>query len=177
LPPVADFVALLSSSIFDEGGAFSIVPETDYEDLGYLVQILSAALSDLDDYVEAERAEEAKLAPPPVHQDSPEGGSPSKGKERPKTPLETMRMILDSLHGKIRAQFLSVLDGTDLYLTTLCSGYSCGTPRSFSHQGSAATFINDHILSTTGCSKIKSGPRTTPQYPAVLHKEMKLLLI
>ena len=81
------------------GGPFDIQAHTDtidYEDLCYRVEILSVALSGLDDYIAEERQRvESLSAQSSIFQ------SPAKSKEKPLTELELLRNAIDVLYGKI----------------------------------------------------------------------------
>lgn len=80
------------------GGPFDIQANADtidYEDLSYRVEILSVALSGLDDYIAEERRRaESVSAQPTIFQNA------TKSKEKP-TELELVRKAIDVLYGKI----------------------------------------------------------------------------
>ncbi len=77
---------------------FQINSRTDYVDLGYYVHILAVALSAIDLYTENEKAQK------------PEPFSPSmlglgRRGEKPDTPLQLIKLALDSLHSRIGSFF------------------------------------------------------------------------
>ncbi|KZT11044.1 uncharacterized protein LAESUDRAFT_755664 [Laetiporus sulphureus 93-53] len=96
-PSLLPIVSLLSppsgsEAIFDiQGNADN---DDYYEDLVCYLDILGKALTDIEGYILLEKQQRSE-------QDSPvkDRGSPTK--ERPATPLEQIRISLDSLHGKI----------------------------------------------------------------------------
>ncbi|TCD69819.1 hypothetical protein EIP91_006132 [Steccherinum ochraceum] len=97
LPDISPFISLLSPSP-NSREPFDIFGNANedgfFEDLGYRMDILSFALSDIDGYVQEERlAAASQPAPPP----SPRTG----GTEKPQSPLETVKTLLDTLHGRI----------------------------------------------------------------------------
>ncbi|KAF4598548.1 hypothetical protein EYR40_006908 [Pleurotus pulmonarius] len=93
LPPLFPLVKAL---LDDASGRdiFQINSRTDYVDLGYYVHILAVALSAIDLYTENEKAQK------------PEPFSPSmlglgRRGEKPDTPLQLIKLALDSLHSRI----------------------------------------------------------------------------
>ncbi|KAH8080282.1 hypothetical protein BXZ70DRAFT_642181 [Cristinia sonorae] len=99
LPPLRPLVPLLSPAV-GSMAAFDIlgnVHTDDYfENLGYYVELLSVALSDIDGYVQLEPVSSVAfrgLSAP----DSPRNG----GAESPATELEQIKTLLDKLHGRI----------------------------------------------------------------------------
>ncbi|KAG9221056.1 hypothetical protein CCMSSC00406_0005505 [Pleurotus cornucopiae] len=93
LPPLFPLVKAL---LDDASGRdiFQINSQTDYVDLGYYVHILAVALSAIDLYTENEKAQK------------PEPFSPSmlglgRRPEKPDTPLQLIKLALDSLHSRI----------------------------------------------------------------------------
>ncbi|OCH88872.1 hypothetical protein OBBRIDRAFT_888789 [Obba rivulosa] len=100
LPPLAPVVEVLSAPSGSEG-PFDILGNADkpdyYENLACYVELLSRTLTDIDEYVAEELAQDGEAS-------MPESSSPSKmglGKEKPPTPLEQIKTLLDRLHGKI----------------------------------------------------------------------------
>lgn len=90
---------------------FQINSKTDYVDLGYYVHILAVALSAIDLYTESEKAQK------------PEPFSPSmlglgRRPEKPDTPLQLIKLALDSLHSRI-GSFLCI---------SLCNMCANGNP-------------------------------------------------
>jgi hypothetical protein len=87
-----------SGSVFD---IQTNADRIDYEDLGYEVEILSVALSGIDDYATEERRAET-AAPREESSESPR----ILGKEKPPTQLDMIRTAIDVIHGKIgKARF------------------------------------------------------------------------
>lgn len=98
LPPLSSLIQLLTPEP-DSGDLFDIqtnADKIDYEDLGYNVDILSVALSGIDEYVTEERRLEA-AAPKEGILDSPRKFS----KEKPPTQLDIVRNAIEVMHGKI----------------------------------------------------------------------------
>jgi len=89
-----------SGGLFDQTNADTI----DYEDLGFQVEILSVALSGIDDYIAEERRVEAASPREASVLDS----SRKLGKEKPPTDLDIVRNAIDVIHGKI-GKFLFIL--------------------------------------------------------------------
>ena len=75
--------------------------EDDYFlDLGYYVELLAIALTDIEGYVREESSSphlQTLNAPGQMTPSSPKKGPP----EKPMTELETLKTLLDKLHGKI----------------------------------------------------------------------------
>ena len=80
---------ILSSSLESSDGLFSVDNATDYEDIGYNVDILSIALSDIDGYV----AEESKTPSVDIDVGSRSPMRGSKGK-----PLEAIKGFVDKIN-------------------------------------------------------------------------------
>ena len=85
-------MAILSSSLESSSGLFSVDKATDYEDIGYNVDILSVALSDIEGYV----AEESRTSPDDIDIGSRSPMKGSKGK-----PLEVIKVYVDKINNNI----------------------------------------------------------------------------
>jgi hypothetical protein len=96
VPPLTPLIDLLSS---DSEGPFAINSSTDYEDVGYYIELLSVVLSDVDSYVDDEHKA------PQV-----DTGLKKIGKEKP---LQIVLHHLGLIHSKIGA------------LTTLMHIFKC----------------------------------------------------
>ncbi|TFY65182.1 hypothetical protein EVJ58_g2135 [Rhodofomes roseus] len=110
LPSLGPIVDLLSPPA-GSGGIFDIQGNTDkvdyYEDLCCHIDVLSKALTDVPGYTALEKEAMTGLTLPSIQgEDSPKKSAAA---EREPTHLEQIKMLLDSLHGRIvdtRAAFL-----------------------------------------------------------------------
>jgi hypothetical protein len=110
LPSLSPIISVLSpaagsNSLFD----IQTNSTTDYEDLGYQVDILGIALSDIEAYVAEERL--TSLLPSDTVLDMGIEGSPRKIADKPLTMLEMVKNLMEVVHGKI---------GTLPVLTVVC---------------------------------------------------------
>lgn len=107
LPPLLSLIEPLSpASPLDPKRIFEIHGKTDYEDIGFYVDVLSVALSDIDSYVLEERrmsALEARVVP----EVQPSPGNPTP--EKAETSLELVRRVIESLHSRIGMHFIPVI--------------------------------------------------------------------
>ncbi|KAJ7251517.1 hypothetical protein B0H12DRAFT_1234154 [Mycena haematopus] len=95
-PPLISLIELaLSRKPTSKGEApdiFELCDDTDYDDLGFYVQVLSVAISDVAGYVEEEASQPTVLPP----------SSPSKlSPEKPDTKLTLVRHAIENLHSRI----------------------------------------------------------------------------
>ncbi|OSX66353.1 hypothetical protein POSPLADRAFT_1053004 [Postia placenta MAD-698-R-SB12] len=103
LPPLAPIIDLLSPPTGSEA-LFDIQGNSDkddyYDNLACHVEVLSKALTGIDEYValEKEAARSEAAASPPSSQSSESG---KKAGRETATPLEQVKTVLDVLHGKI----------------------------------------------------------------------------
>jgi hypothetical protein len=95
LPPLSGLLELLSLSQGPDG-LFSIHKTTDYEDVGYYVDILSVALSDIDGYV----VEEQK-SPQSNDSGSQDSVGQSPKKEDKEKPLQVIQRHLNRIYAQI----------------------------------------------------------------------------
>lgn len=107
LPPLADVYEQLlrtkrgSIPNHTSLGIFELHEETDYVDMGYHIQLLAAALSDVDGYIALERIGGYRV---PV--------SPSKsGSDFPESPLQLVKVAIEALHDKIGGSILYSVPG------------------------------------------------------------------
>lgn len=107
LPPLTDVYEQLlrtkrgGPSYHSSFGIFELHEATDYVDMGYHIQLLAAALCDVDGYVAMERM---GGYPVPV--------SPSKsGSDFPESPLQLVKMAIEALHDKIGGSTLYPVPG------------------------------------------------------------------
>jgi len=100
------------------GGLFDILTNADtvdYEDLGYLVEILSIALSGIDSYVAEERRVESTASREANIPDSPR----KLGREKLPSHLDMVRDAIDVIHGKIGKFYLKLIHIISTGLNTL----------------------------------------------------------
>ncbi|KIK67368.1 hypothetical protein GYMLUDRAFT_867397 [Collybiopsis luxurians FD-317 M1] len=93
-PAVDDLSAILVQGKPTSCQAFQVNKDTDYVEMGYFVQILAVALTDISDYLPREIAAIAELKAGQCSQKSP-------SKEKPETPFQYLENCMTFLHRKI----------------------------------------------------------------------------
>ena len=83
-----------------KSSVFKVKDDADYIVMGYRVQILAIAVTDIDAYVREER--KANMGQKDVL------GSPLKAGEKVQTPVELLRSALEKLHSRIGKFFLYI---------------------------------------------------------------------
>lgn len=78
---------------------FELHEKTDYVDMGFYAQILAVAISNVDGYVEEDRATSQEVASVSLTMTP---GSPGKQSvDKPDTPLQLVRSAVLNLHSRI----------------------------------------------------------------------------
>ena len=81
----------------DTPGIFELHDKADYVDMGFYVEILSMAISNVDGYV----VEEHKSLHPRAAFPKPPGSPSKQAAEKAETPLQLVRTAVENLHSKI----------------------------------------------------------------------------
>lgn len=108
LPPLIDLLDPLSARSCYQAdssdkkqtrGMFELHEKTDYVDMGFYAQILAVAISNVDGYVEEDRATSQEVASVSLTMTP---GSPGKQSvDKPDTPLQLVRSAVLNLHSRI----------------------------------------------------------------------------
>jgi len=97
-PPLGNILDQLvpySKADLSPPGKFAIHEATDYDDLGFYINILSVAVSNLKEYAAEEREQSKGRAKAASLESSAKSG------DKPKTDLQLLHTVLETLHSNI----------------------------------------------------------------------------